>query len=86
MDIREEYECANAILETHGLKPIEMPRAGSDRENLQHLIDAYIDVLYTLKPEYKKLPAPRLIPDMLLDHLFAVMDEYPPDAMAEEIS
>ena len=75
MTIREEYDAVNNMLKLLGNEPIPMPESGTDRERLHHLLDAYLTILMAKVPRYADLHDPRLIPDMILVHLFKAMDE-----------
>jgi hypothetical protein len=80
MNIQEEYDMVNAILkhlgvDPLGVDPIKMPEAGSVRDQLQHLTDEYLSLLLDKVPRYKDLPNPRLIPEMILQRLYASMDK-----------
>jgi hypothetical protein len=74
MTIREEYDAVNSMLTLLGESAIPMPDLGTDREKLQHLLDAYLAILMSKAPKYADIPDPRLIPDMILVHLFESMD------------
>ena len=75
MEIKDEYEAVNTMLKLLGGEPIQMPKSSTAREKLQHLLDSYLAMLIERVPRYKDIPDPRLIPDMILVHLFESMDK-----------
>ncbi len=75
MKIKNEYRTVNTMLKLLGEQPIQMPETGTAREKMQHLLDTYFAFLLEKNPRYKDLPDPRLIPDMILVHLFESMDK-----------
>jgi len=74
MSIQEEYEAVNAMLKHMGIDPIPLSDSGSDGEKLQRLVDSYLATLITKVPRYAGLN-PRLIPDMILQHLLESMNK-----------
>lgn len=75
MTLREEYDAVNNMLKLLGNDPIPMPDSGTDRERLKHLLEAYLKILMAKVPRYADLHDPRLIPDVILVHLFKALDE-----------
>jgi len=73
--VRDEYDAVNEVLDLVGEEPIEMPDAGSPREKLERLLQVYAGRLRRRVPAYADVEDDRLLPDMVVQHLVAVLDE-----------
>jgi hypothetical protein len=74
MNAVKEFEIVNAALAMAGQDLIAAPSDGTDRQKVEFLLSTYVARLKLAMPAYQAIKDSRLIPDLVVQHLVAILD------------